>query len=207
MIPTTARVGGVMVSIDAFQALDPGSIPGHRILFRFSWFKFYDPSLKFLFLVAEQNTLHTALPADKLFPRIKSVFNWVQYSVFSWAYQAGENKLNENRCSEKREIIRVNCSVSVLLPQVRDDKKQAGDKCGKDDNIIDRCQQIAREDWITTLENGFDLGWKIQTLTDCTTFPSINSEVCVSKSAICRRQKSLTFSNTWSKTFSNGKFP
>ena len=23
-------VGGVMVSIDAFQALDPGSIPGHR---------------------------------------------------------------------------------------------------------------------------------------------------------------------------------
>ena len=24
-------VGGVMVSIDAFQALDPGSIPGHRI--------------------------------------------------------------------------------------------------------------------------------------------------------------------------------
>ena len=26
-------VGGVMVSIDAFQALDPGSIPGHRIPF------------------------------------------------------------------------------------------------------------------------------------------------------------------------------
>ena len=26
-------VGGVMVSIDAFQALDPGSIPGHRTLF------------------------------------------------------------------------------------------------------------------------------------------------------------------------------
>ena len=26
-------VGGVMVSIDAFQALDPGSIPGHRIYF------------------------------------------------------------------------------------------------------------------------------------------------------------------------------
>ena len=25
-----ASVGGVMVSIDAFQALDPGSIPGHR---------------------------------------------------------------------------------------------------------------------------------------------------------------------------------
>ena len=25
-------VGGVMVSIDAFQALDPGSIPGHRIV-------------------------------------------------------------------------------------------------------------------------------------------------------------------------------
>ena len=28
-------VGGVMVSIDAFQALDPGSIPGHRSLFHF----------------------------------------------------------------------------------------------------------------------------------------------------------------------------
>ena len=26
-------IGGVMVSIDAFQALDPGSIPGHRTLF------------------------------------------------------------------------------------------------------------------------------------------------------------------------------
>ena len=26
-------VGGVMVSIDAFQALDPGSIPGHRSFF------------------------------------------------------------------------------------------------------------------------------------------------------------------------------
>ena len=26
-------VGGVMVSIDAFQALDPGSIPGHRTSF------------------------------------------------------------------------------------------------------------------------------------------------------------------------------
>ena len=26
-------VGGVMVSIDAFQALDPGSIPGHRTFF------------------------------------------------------------------------------------------------------------------------------------------------------------------------------
>ena len=26
-------VGGVMVSIDAFQALDPGSIPGHRNFF------------------------------------------------------------------------------------------------------------------------------------------------------------------------------
>lgn len=25
-----SSVGGVMVSIDAFQALDPGSIPGHR---------------------------------------------------------------------------------------------------------------------------------------------------------------------------------
>ena len=28
-------VGGVMVSIDAFQALDPGSIPGHRTFFLF----------------------------------------------------------------------------------------------------------------------------------------------------------------------------
>ena len=28
-------VGGVMVSIDAFQALDPGSIPGHRTFFIF----------------------------------------------------------------------------------------------------------------------------------------------------------------------------
>ena len=58
-------VGGVMVSIDAFQALDPGSIPGHRTLFRFSRYNFYDPSLKFLFLVAEQSTLHTALRADR----------------------------------------------------------------------------------------------------------------------------------------------
>ena len=32
-------VGGVMVSIDAFQALDPGSIPGHRNLFHET---FYD---------------------------------------------------------------------------------------------------------------------------------------------------------------------
>ena len=28
-----SSVGGVMVSIDAFQALDPGSIPGHRTFF------------------------------------------------------------------------------------------------------------------------------------------------------------------------------
>ena len=27
---SATSVGGVMVSIDAFQALDPGSIPGHR---------------------------------------------------------------------------------------------------------------------------------------------------------------------------------
>ena len=26
--------GGIMVSIAAFQAVDPGSIPGHRIFFR-----------------------------------------------------------------------------------------------------------------------------------------------------------------------------
>ena len=31
-------VGGVMVSIDAFQALDPGSIPGHRKFFSFLFF-------------------------------------------------------------------------------------------------------------------------------------------------------------------------
>ena len=30
-----SSVGGVMVSIDAFQALDPGSIPGHRKFFSF----------------------------------------------------------------------------------------------------------------------------------------------------------------------------
>ena len=34
-----ASVGGVMVSIDAFQALDPGSIPGHRTLFPILKFK------------------------------------------------------------------------------------------------------------------------------------------------------------------------
>jgi hypothetical protein len=35
----TARVGGVMVSIDAFQALDPGSIPGHRNSFSFFFYR------------------------------------------------------------------------------------------------------------------------------------------------------------------------
>ena len=30
LMPLLTSVGGVMVSIDAFQALDPGSIPGHR---------------------------------------------------------------------------------------------------------------------------------------------------------------------------------
>ena len=29
----TRSVGGIMVSIAAFQAVDPGSIPGHRIIF------------------------------------------------------------------------------------------------------------------------------------------------------------------------------
>ena len=29
---THVRVGGIVVSIAAFQAVDPGSIPGHRIL-------------------------------------------------------------------------------------------------------------------------------------------------------------------------------
>ena len=32
-IVSCLSVGGVMVSIDAFQALDPGSIPGHRTSF------------------------------------------------------------------------------------------------------------------------------------------------------------------------------
>ena len=36
-----SSVGGVMVSIDAFQALDPGSIPGHRTLFFISSFSFF----------------------------------------------------------------------------------------------------------------------------------------------------------------------
>jgi hypothetical protein len=30
---TIRSVGGIMVSIAAFQAVDPGSIPGHRIIF------------------------------------------------------------------------------------------------------------------------------------------------------------------------------
>ena len=35
LMPLLTSVGGVMVSIDAFQALDPGSIPGHRNCFIF----------------------------------------------------------------------------------------------------------------------------------------------------------------------------
>ena len=35
-------VGGVMVSIDAFQALDPGSIPGHRTFFLAKIYPGYD---------------------------------------------------------------------------------------------------------------------------------------------------------------------
>ncbi len=31
--PVSRSVGGIMVSIAAFQAVDPGSIPGHRITF------------------------------------------------------------------------------------------------------------------------------------------------------------------------------
>ena len=38
--PKRERVGGVMVSIDAFQALDPGSIPGQRIFFSFFYSAF-----------------------------------------------------------------------------------------------------------------------------------------------------------------------
>jgi len=69
------------------------------------------------------------------------------------AYQAGENKLNKDRCPKQRKIILVNSSISVLLPQVRDDKKQAGDKGGEDDNVINSCQQISGEDLKTTVEN------------------------------------------------------
>ena len=39
-------VGGVMVSIDAFQALDPGSIPGHRTFFLFHIDRFYTAEIK-----------------------------------------------------------------------------------------------------------------------------------------------------------------
>ena len=51
-----AGVGGVMVSIVAFQAIDPGSIPGQRIIFfsfslSFSFFPpiFFFPSLFLIF--------------------------------------------------------------------------------------------------------------------------------------------------------------
>ena len=37
-----------MVSIDAFQALDPGSIPGHRTLFLFDIDRFYSARAIFL---------------------------------------------------------------------------------------------------------------------------------------------------------------
>ena len=34
---SVSRVGGVMVSIVAFQAVDPGSTPGQRIFFSLFW--------------------------------------------------------------------------------------------------------------------------------------------------------------------------
>ena len=34
LIPATVSVGGIMVSIAAFQAVDPGSIPGRRNFFQ-----------------------------------------------------------------------------------------------------------------------------------------------------------------------------
>ncbi len=40
-----------MVSIDAFQALDPGSIPGHRTFFFFSLFFFFPLFFFLLFLL------------------------------------------------------------------------------------------------------------------------------------------------------------
>jgi hypothetical protein len=49
----SSSVCGVMVSIDAFQALDPGSIPGIRIKRSFLYLHFFNPlqnplfSLKF----------------------------------------------------------------------------------------------------------------------------------------------------------------
>ncbi len=38
---TCVGVGGVMVSIVAFQAIDPGSIPGQRIFLPFFFFLFF----------------------------------------------------------------------------------------------------------------------------------------------------------------------
>ena len=44
--PNRERVGGVMVSIDAFQALDPGSIPGQRIFLNDFFFIFLTSGAK-----------------------------------------------------------------------------------------------------------------------------------------------------------------
>ena len=40
-------VGGIMVSIAAFQAVDPGSIPGRRMFFLSSFYHFVKKMLKY----------------------------------------------------------------------------------------------------------------------------------------------------------------
>ncbi len=59
-------VGGVMVSIVAFQAVDPGSIPGQRMCFLFfTFFPFFSfkqlNEIKFLFYLFIQCTVVTGL--------------------------------------------------------------------------------------------------------------------------------------------------
>ncbi len=48
-ILSICSVGGIMVSIAAFQAVDPGSIPGHRIVF-ITIFNLFQISREFSFL-------------------------------------------------------------------------------------------------------------------------------------------------------------
>ena len=62
-------VGGVMVSIDAFQALDPGSIPGHRKLFLLSeeqLLRIYDSFLIYPTLIGYVNRSSFAFFSQKL---------------------------------------------------------------------------------------------------------------------------------------------
>ena len=62
-------VGGVMVSIDAFQALDPGSIPGHRKLFLLSeeqLLRIYDSFLIYPNLIGYVNRSSFAFFSQKL---------------------------------------------------------------------------------------------------------------------------------------------